>query len=257
MTVSQIDLAAYRQSDLEQRRIGDLLRLLPKRGEAVLDVGARDGYVSILLAEFFDRVTALDLEIPQIQHDKVTCVKGNITALAFPDNYFDTVFCAEVLEHIPPALLPTACKELARVAKSKVIIGVPYKQDTRVGRTTCAHCGAKNPPWGHVNEFDEPRLTALFSGLICENISFVGEASRRTNFVASYLTDIAGNPYGTYGQDESCVRCGAKLRTPPPRSFVRRIFTKLGHIARVVGTPFLPNHGNWIHVAFRKDSAST
>lgn len=257
MTAAQSDLTAYRQSDLEQKRIGDLMRLLPQRGEGVLDVGARDGYISILLTQLFDRVTALDLETPRIKHDNVTCVKGDITALQFPDNYFDAVLCAEVLEHIPPSLLPKACKELARVTRSKVVIGVPYKQDTRLGRTTCSRCGEQNPPWGHVNEFDEAKLKGLFSGLTCEKISFVGESPRGTNFVATYLMDLAGNPYGTYGQDESCVRCGAKLAMPPARTLVQKVITKSAHIVRTIGTPFPPNHGNWIHVVFSKNSAST
>lgn len=257
MTATSCDLTAYRQSDSEQERIGDLLRLLPQRGVGVLDVGARDGYVSILLTRLFDRVTALDLEMPKIQHDKVTCVKGDITALNFPDNCFDAVLCAEVLEHIPPSLLPRACKELARVTRSKVVIGVPYKQDTRLGRTTCSTCGATNPPWGHVNEFDETKLKGLFSELTCEKISFVGEAPRGTNFVASYLMYLAGNPYGTYGQDESCVRCGGKLQKPAVRSFLQKIISKLAHIAWNIGTPFPPNHGNWIHIVFRKNSVNT
>ena len=253
MTATQSDLTAYRQSDLEQKRIGDLMRLLPQRRKGVLDVGARDGYLSILLTKLFDQVTALDLEMPKIEHDRVTCVKGDITALQFPDNHFDAVLCAEVLEHIPPSLLPRACTELARVTKSKVVIGVPYKQDTRLGRTTCRQCGERNPPWGHVNEFDEAKLKDLFSGLTCETISFVGEAPRGTNFVASYLMDLAGNPYGTYGQEESCVQCGAKLHQPPERSLAQKVLTKFSHIAWKVGTPFPPDHGNWIHIVFRKD----
>lgn len=256
MTASQSDLTAYRQSDLEQERIGDLLRLLSQRGAQILDVGARDGYISIRLTQLFERVTALDLQMPQIDHEKVSCVKGDITALQFPDNHFDAVLCAEVLEHIPPGLLPKACKELARVSGSKVVIGVPYKQDTRLGRTTCSRCGEKNPPWGHVNEFDEAKLKALFAGLTCESISFVGKAPRATNFVATYLMDLAGNPYGTYGQDESCVRCGAKLARPPARTLVQKVFTKSAHIARTIGTPLPPGHGNWIHVVFSKNAVS-
>ncbi len=100
-----------------------------------LDVGARDGFISRLLAGHFPFVTALDLELPSIDHERVQSVKGNIAALDFPDASFDLVFCAEVLEHIPKDLLGTACRELARVSKEYVLIGVPYKQDIRVGRT--------------------------------------------------------------------------------------------------------------------------
>jgi hypothetical protein len=70
--------------------------------------------------------------------------------LGFADDFFDFVLCAEVLEHIPTASLSRACSELGRVSKHYVLIGVPYRQDIRVGRTTCWSCRKKNPPWGHI-----------------------------------------------------------------------------------------------------------
>ena len=51
-----MDLTEYRNSDLEQKRIRDLINLLPQHGGSVLDIGARDGYISNLLTEFFDLV---------------------------------------------------------------------------------------------------------------------------------------------------------------------------------------------------------
>lgn len=256
MTMTGGDLALYRQSAAEQKRIGDLLKLLPKHGAKVLDVGARDGYISILLTQVFDTVTALDLQMPQIDHPKVNCVKGNITALEFPDNYFDAVLCAEVLEHLPPTMLATACAELWRVAKNLVVIGVPYKQDTRVGRTTCYTCGEKNPPWGHLNEFDENRLRTLFPELSDETTTYIGATSENTNAISSYFMDLAGNPYGTYGQDESCVHCGAKLKPPPARSFAQKVFTKIAVLAKAAGSNASSVHANWIHIAFRKRPAA-
>ncbi len=143
-------------------------------------------------------VTALDLEAPAINHERVTCVKGDVTELQFADAAFDVVFCAEVLEHVRPETLAAACAELARVARNYVIIGVPYRQDTRVGRTTCVACGRKNPPWGHLNVFNEGRIARLFPRMTMEKIQFVGSSDESTNVISSWLMDLAGNPYGTY-----------------------------------------------------------
>jgi hypothetical protein len=107
------------------------------------------------------------------------------------------------LEHIPNVV--QACREIERVAGHEVIIGVPYKQDTRLGRTTCRSCGGKNPPWGHVNPFDERRLARLFPGLSIKASSFVGSVRSETNPVSTMLMDMAGNPWGTYEQDEPCI----------------------------------------------------
>lgn len=196
-----MDLTNYRNSAREQDRIDDLMRLLPQGGTAVLDIGARDGYLSKRLASQFMHVTALDLDEPVIDHERITCVQGDITALQFPDASFDLVFCAEVLEHIPPQSLSTACRELARVCVRHVLVGVPYRQDIRLGRTTCYTCGKISPPWGHLNSFDERRLAELFPGFIVAGKSFVGRTDAATNSLSTRLMDLAGNPYGTYDQE--------------------------------------------------------
>ncbi len=103
-----MDLSNYRQSDSERMRTESLLRLLPARGKRLLDIGAREGHFSRLLADRFDEVVALDLEMPRIEHDRVRCVAGDATALQFDDGSFDAVLCAEVLEHIPPPGLQRA-----------------------------------------------------------------------------------------------------------------------------------------------------
>ena len=36
--------------------------------------------------------------------------------------------------------------------------------------------------------------------------------------------DLAGNPYGTYGQEEPCIRCGQKLVKPQEFSLAQRGF---------------------------------
>ena len=58
---------------------------------------------------------------------------------------------------------------------------MPYKQDLRVARTTCGLCGKTNPPWGHVNRFDEVRLQSLFSEFFIEKVSYVGKTDEITN----------------------------------------------------------------------------
>lgn len=248
-----MEVEDYRESEVEQERIRSLLALVPGKGRSALDVGARDGYVSVRLTELFGSVTALDLEKPRIDHPAVACVKGDACALPFPDNSFDLVMCAEVLEHIPPPALGNAGAELARVAAKNVIVGVPYKQDTRVGRTTCMACGKTNPPWGHVNTFDEALLASLFNGLTCEKIEFVGVNRERTNFLSAFLMDFAGNPYGTYSQDEACIYCGAKLQGPPQRGLLQKASTKLAFLINKFQSYAIVPEPNWVHVLFSKN----
>jgi hypothetical protein len=113
------------------------------------------------------------LEIPLVNHPKVISTKGDVTRLNYIDDEFDLVLCCEVLEHIPTYLLSTACKELARVTRGDLVVGVPYQQDLRSGQTTCPNCKLINPPWGHVNTFDEFKLAELFPEMKIAEISYI------------------------------------------------------------------------------------
>ncbi len=245
------DLGAYRVSAPEQLRVASLLSMVPPGTRTVLDVGTRDGHFAILLAEQGLKVTALDLQLPRVKHPNVTCVQGNAAALDFADQQFDLVLCAEVLEHIPSPALERACQELVRVSRRHVLIGVPFDQDIRVGRTTCGSCGRVSPPWGHVNSLDDKRLLQLFAPLLPFRTERVGQAGPRTNALACWLMDLAGNPFGTYGQEEACTHCGKPLLQPGPRRLEQKLLTRLSVWAQALGTRQVPK-ANWIHMLFQK-----
>jgi hypothetical protein len=247
-------LLSYRNQPAEIARVADLMRLIPAGLNNALDIGARDGHISKAIAGKIACVTALDLECPQFTHPGVVCVQGDATALQFSAKSFDLVFCAEVLEHIPSPALEAACAELARVANKYVLIGVPYKQDIRQAKTTCYSCGKINPPWAHVNSFDEARLAALFPSMKIAATSFVGTAAPGTNALSSALMTYAGNPFGTYVQDEGCVFCGKKLIEPPPRSTGQKIASKAAVWLNKAQAAFHKPRGNWIHVLFARQS---
>ncbi|MFT3804562.1 MAG: class I SAM-dependent methyltransferase [Burkholderiaceae bacterium] len=247
-----MDLSDYRASEAERDRTADLLRLLPRSAENALDIGARDGHFSVLMADRIAQVTALDLTLPDIADPRVHCVAGNAAALPFSDRQFDVVFCAEVLEHIPEPTLQMACKEISRVSAKHVLIGVPNEQDIRVGRCTCQSCGKSSPPWGHVNSFDSQRLRNLFPEFEVESESYVGERREATNGLSTLLMDLGGNPYGTYGQEEPCIHCGQPLKAPVARSVVQRASTKLAFVVRRATERFAKPRGNWVHILFRR-----
>jgi len=179
-------------------------------------------------------------------------VLGDVTRLQFPDACFDSVFCVEVLEHIPS--LQIACSELCRVARHDVIIGVPYMQDLRYGRTSCGTCSYINPPWGHVNRFTEERILALFPECTISRKSFAGISRESTNILSAYLMDLGKNPYGAYSQFEPCCKCGAILNPPIERSFWQQccsaIACRLNAIQKIVTKP----HATWMHLCLAKTS---
>lgn len=247
-----MNLEEYRNRESEKLRVSQLMSLIPHNRAKALDIGARDGFLSMQLAEYFDNVTAIDLIKPNIEHERIETKVGDITSLEFSDDSFDLVLCAEVLEHIPTKLISKACNELERVTKEYLIIGVPYNQDLRFGRTTCYSCNKTNPPWGHVNKFDLSTLEKLFPNMIVEKSEYIGTSKSKTNFISTFLMDLAGNPYGTYNQEELCIHCGKKLTSPNPRNLIQKIFTKIAVYINTIQKPFIIKQANWVHVLLKK-----
>ena len=123
----EFDLAEQRAGAREQLRIADLMSLAPG-GDRVLEIGARDCYLSRRLTALYREVTALDLRKPEIDEPGIVPVQGDVTALDFADGSFDTVFCTEVLEHVPPQKLRQACGEIARVSSRWALSSGPARE---------------------------------------------------------------------------------------------------------------------------------
>jgi SAM-dependent methyltransferase len=247
------DLCAYRETQAEKNRTDDLVSLIPDRGSTALDIGARDGHFSRILRERFAHVVALDLTRPQFSIPGVSNIAGDATALPFADNSFEFVFCTEVLEHIPRP--ERAAREIKRVAQDLFLIGVPFRQDLRLGRTSCATCGKISPPWGHINSFDEQALRVLFAGCALRAKSFAGSTKSATTALAAWLMEKAGNPWGTYDQEEPCVHCGARLRRPEKhRSLLSRCCSAAAARLNSIQAAFSTPRPSWIHILFEKES---
>lgn len=194
--------------EIERERV---LMGLIRPGESALDIGARDGYYSVLLAQRFAHVASLDLAPSRVHDSRVECVAGDATALPFPDRSFDLVFCAEVLEHIPD--VERACREIVRVTRGCAVICTPFNQDLRVGRMRCQQCGCVWGPWKHLHSFTLERLESLFHPMRGDCCVYTGSTIERTTWASAALMDFAGHPWGTYHGPEPCA-CGAVMRPP-------------------------------------------
>jgi SAM-dependent methyltransferase len=232
-------------------RIEQLLQIMPGGRSTVLEIGARYGYITRLLTEKFESVTALDLEKPEWAMDRVVTVAGDVQKLDFPDSSFDCVVCTEVLEHVPE--VEAAARELARVVRHELIIGVPYNQDLRTVRNTCRHCGHMSNAWGHINSFDEARLDRLFAPLRPAARHYIGLAKGRTNSLSARLMQAAGNPWGAYNQGEPCPVCGKYFDRPPDRGFVQRLASAAAFCLNRVQAGVSRPQAAWVHVIFQKE----
>jgi len=104
-------------------------------GNSILDVGAGSGRITRRIKEIRPnlRISACDFSKPalvwlreKIPLNEVFFADLN-NGIDKPDKSYDIIVCSEVLEHLD--LPESAVKELVRLARKKVIITVPYKDE--------------------------------------------------------------------------------------------------------------------------------
>jgi ubiquinone/menaquinone biosynthesis C-methylase UbiE len=98
-------------------QVREILRWTPR---TVLEVGPGSGFVAAHLERQGVHVTTLDID-PALRPDVV----GSVDGLGVNTDSMDVVSCCQILEHIPFDRVPTALKELRRVARAAVVMSVP------------------------------------------------------------------------------------------------------------------------------------
>ncbi len=129
----------------------------------ILDSGAGSGALINLLSNMgFEDVIGIDIA------PKNNVIYGEISNLKFEDESFNTVFCCEVIEHLPQRILNKSCKELTRVLRKggHLIVTAPYKEKLELSK--CPQCGKHM--WGHVRSINKRYLKKLFPKLKCIKI---------------------------------------------------------------------------------------
>lgn len=96
-----------------------------KNAGNILEVGSGGLGITPYLGR---KATGVDLEFEPPYHPLLTRVKGEATDLPFGDREFDIVLSVDMLEHLPQKDREKAIREMIRVARRKVFIGVPSGQ---------------------------------------------------------------------------------------------------------------------------------
>ncbi|MCS7232330.1 MAG: methyltransferase domain-containing protein [Elusimicrobiota bacterium] len=132
----------------------------------VLDIGCGVGkLVANLFREGYEvygvDVSDVNIENLKIKLPHIKFFVGEITKLPFDDNFFDYIFCTEVLEHLLEEDLLNGLKEIKRVLKQtgRLVITVPYKEQLQY--ILCPECGAVFEQGQHLRSFDEQSISNL------------------------------------------------------------------------------------------------
>jgi len=111
-------------------------------GLRVLEVGFGSGVTFLNLSELYGEIHGIDLTSPVEEvtavftnkHLPVFLKNGNVLKMDYADNYFDTVLLISILEHLKPADLDMAFREIFRVLKpgGQVVFGIPVERPLMV-----------------------------------------------------------------------------------------------------------------------------
>ena len=118
----------------ENAAVESLLASIPE-GASVLDVPVGTGRFFPLYMARKLTVCGIDVSEDMLEQAArhaadigadVALAKGDIRDLAFPDSHFDLVLCVRFLNLAGEAMMGDALKEIARVSRRGVLIGVRY-----------------------------------------------------------------------------------------------------------------------------------
>jgi ubiquinone/menaquinone biosynthesis C-methylase UbiE len=109
-----------------------LLRLLPARGSAALDLGCGDGSFAALLAGRYRRVVALDSDDEQVSAATARCAgsanvevrRGDFLQCELPSEEFDAVTALASFHHMPFADAAAEAARVLRPGGRLVLLGV-------------------------------------------------------------------------------------------------------------------------------------
>jgi ubiquinone/menaquinone biosynthesis C-methylase UbiE len=149
-----------------ERRRAEITTIIlkPKRDNRILDVGCGEGYQASYIVGRCAQLVGVDLSAERLKQAKnrvrnVDLVCASSERLPFRPRIFDRVICLELLEHLNEPRKTILEIEYVLKDAGTFVVSVPYKQ--RIIATRCIHCGKLTPLWGHVQSFDEQKLSSL------------------------------------------------------------------------------------------------
>lgn len=219
------DLSRYETSPEQRLRARVIASFIAPDTESVLDVGCGNGFVTRQLTA--GRVLGLDPSPEALERFEGESVLGSAEALPFDDRSFEAVVCAEVLEHLPQDVFVKAARELDRVARRAIVVGVPYRQDLRTGMRRCADCGVRYHVELHQRSFSGPEAIArLLSGWRVQAVTLLGSQRRIRSEIFRALRYRVAPVVPAAGLGR-CPECGSANAAGEGSGPFRRLFKAL------------------------------
>ncbi len=233
-----------------QIRINKTVSLIPPEVKSILDVGCGDGAVTNSLVRSHD-VTGIDVSDEAIKHFKGKAHIGSLEDLPFPNQSFDLVVSAEVLEHLPVSIYQASLKEMQRVAKSYIIVSTPAHERLETGFVNCFYCGCVFHRNHHVRTYDTAAHKQLFPDFLLQKTIPIESFTVRTKLSLGIQHNLFG--IYLYNKNTVCPLCNT-IRPPTRRSKLQSVALLL---PRSIDRIFGKKRSRWIASLFIHNSLST
>ncbi len=145
-------------TDLDKLKI--IFDNLPETIQSIMDIGCGNGFYTNEFAKKFNAI-GVDLNPNKLKFVQGQSIEASCDNIPFQDQV-DLVFSSEMLEHLPDKVLRGAIKEFNRIAKSYIMVSVPYKEDLHKLVVQCPECKKKYHKNNHLHSFDLKSLLSLF-----------------------------------------------------------------------------------------------
>lgn len=159
-------------------------------GAGLLDVGSGSRGIATFLPEV--SAVGIDRELPdEPSVPGSVFIRGDATALPFPDRSFPLVSCVDVIEHMPVEARERALEEMVRVSSRAVLVAFPHGAGARACdeefRRECEARGRPFPGWA-AEHLEQQYPTASF---VVERVERAARAAgRRVRFSQSYCEPV-------------------------------------------------------------------
>jgi SAM-dependent methyltransferase len=206
-------------SEWEIGRIKRIIGMIPTQVKTVLDVGCGDGRILRELSKRYIVVGA-DFAAHSVREAGPKAIRASSAALPFPDQSFDLVLCAEVLEHLPADVLQATLGEIERVAKVHVIISVPYREKVRLLYLCCPACDHEFHVWGHLRSFTKSHMKRLFRNFAIDRWIGYGKRAGYQSSLVAYINQKFGGRWEDADPTTMCPQCGNTKFPRTPRNVI-------------------------------------
>ena len=193
-----------------------LLDALPATIKSHLDVGCGSGVFATLSRDKERFVVGVDLSEAGLSLAAVEKCRARAASLPFRDCSFDVVSCIQVFEHLDDSEREAASREIARVARGWVLLGVPYREQLLFASLRCYHCGHLFHSDGHVCAFNKPGdVTRLFPDFRAARIFFAGKTVTPRLRMRGFLRKHFLQDWRAIFGETTCPKCGGVIPQGP------------------------------------------